>query len=216
MGNILVGVRSYLDEHAKKPDDWAVEIVLENESLPNGKDLWARLISHCAAGDGVLLCVLWGIPVPPSSPSTGPESNEQTAQKEEEGRESNDQSRDQTTPQASAEQNADENDEEGSDGVKIVIPEVEPEDLDLRPSKEIVDVEAIIVDDFNLIERNGIWFQRGSSTPFTGKARRSYPSGRTLMEIPYLKGKKYGTQIIWEENGEVMRKVLWKNDEVSN
>lgn len=215
MENILVGVRSYLDDHAKTPEDWAVELVLENESSPDGKDLWARLTSHCAAGDGILLCVLWGIPVPPSSPSTGPESNEQTAQKEEGRGETDDQSSEQANPQASVEQNADGNDEGGSDGVKIVIPEVDPEDLDLRPSKEIIDEEAVIVDDFNLVERNGIWYQRGSSTPFTGKARRSYPSGRTLMEIPYVKGKKNGTQTIWEENGQVMRKVLWKNGEVS-
>ena len=213
--NIRLGLRSYLDENAEEPDDWKVELVMENETSPDGKGLWSRLTSHCAAGDGVLLCVIWGIPVPPSSPSTGPESTEQTAQGEEEGGETDDQSREQTTPRASVEQGTDGNDEGGSDGVKIVIPEVEPEDLDLRPSKEIIDEEAIIVDDFNLIERNGIWYQRGSSTPFTGKARRSYPSGRTLMEIPYLKGKKNGTQTIWEENGEVMRKVLWKNGEVN-
>ncbi|MBT3638050.1 MAG: hypothetical protein HN531_14015, partial [Opitutae bacterium] len=81
MENILVGVRSYLDDHATKPEDWAVELALENESSPDGKDLWARLTSHCAAGDGILLCVLWGIPVPPSSPSSSG-SSEDTVQQD--------------------------------------------------------------------------------------------------------------------------------------
>lgn len=211
--NILVGVRSYLDDHAEEPEDWAVELVLESESSPNGKDLWSRLISHCAAGDGVLLCVLWGIPVP--SISTDTETNEQTIVQDEGRREKGGQSNEQANSSVTVEQNADENDEGGNDGVKIVMPEVEPEDIDLRPNKEIIDVEVIIVDDFNLIERNGIWYKRGSSTPFSGKARRSYPTGRTLMEIRYFNGKKNGTQTIWEENGQIMKKVLWNNGELS-
>jgi hypothetical protein len=215
MENIRLGLRSYLDENAEEADDWKIQLVMENETSPNGKGLWSELISHCSAGDGVLLCVLWGIPVPPSSPSTGPKSSEQTNQQEEERGVAEDRSSKQANTQASAKQNADGNDIEGSEGVRVAIPEREPEDLDLRPSKEIIDEEAIIVDDFNLIERNDIWYQRGSSTPFTGKARRSYPSGSMLMEIPYVKGKKNGIQTIWEENGQIMRKVLWKNGEVS-
>ena len=213
MKNILSGVRSYLDDHADEPEDWAVELVLENQSSPNGKDLWSRLISHCAAGDGVLLCVLWGIPIPPSS--TDAETNEQTIMQDEGSEEKGGQSEAQANSRVSVEQNADGKDEGGSDGIKIAIPEGGPEDIDLRPNKEIIDVEEIIVDDFNLIERNGIWYHRGSSTPFSGKARRSYPSGRTLMEIRYFNGKKNGTQTIWEENGQIMKKVLWNNGELS-
>jgi antitoxin component YwqK of YwqJK toxin-antitoxin module len=33
------------------------------------------------------------------------------------------------------------------------------------------------------------------------------------MEIPYLNGKKHGIQTIWEEDGEVIRKVNWKEDQ---
>ena len=217
MENILVGVRSYLDDHATKPEDWAVELVLENESSPDGKDLWARLISHCAAGDGVLLCVLWGIPVPPSSHSSF-ESSENTAQKEEGsgdggGKQSqSEQVAEQPTSSSSVELNPP---KESSRGVKIDIPEGESVEIETHKKKEIIDNEAVIVDDFDLIERNGLWYQLGKNQPFSGKARRSYPNGRTLMEIPYIKGKKNGTQTIWEENGTVMRKVIWINGKVS-
>ena len=74
---------------------------------------------------------------------------------------------------------------------------------------------VLIIDDFDLEERGNLWFRTGNKTPFTGKAKRSYPSGKTLLEIPYLNGKKHGTQIIWEESGKVLRKIEWKNNQRS-
>ena len=75
------------------------------------------------------------------------------------------------------------------------------------------------VADFNEIvarKARGVFYMttpKGKDKPFTGKARRSYPSGKILMEIPYLNGKKHGIQTIWEENGAVMRKVQWADDQ---
>ena len=75
-------------------------------------------------------------------------------------------------------------------------------------------MDTVIVDDFDLEERrDDLWYKKDIHQPFTGKARRTYPSGKTLMEIPYLNGKKHGTQIIWEESGAIIRKVQWKNDQ---
>tara|TARA_Y100001933_G_scaffold252643_1_gene291919 strand:- start:797 stop:2152 length:1356 start_codon:yes stop_codon:yes gene_type:complete len=219
MKDILVGVRSYLDDNAKKPQEWSVELVLENENSPDGEALWKRLTGHCAAGDGVLLCVLWGIPVPPSSSSganqetvreDGDQGGETDGEAEEgENQPQGDEGDGSSVPEPPVERNP--SVEKGSDGIEIDVPKIE---LETRPKREIIDEKAIIVDDFNLTERNGLWYQRGSNTPFTGKARRSYPNGTTLMEIPYVEGKKHGIQTIWEEDGKVMRKVLWKKGKV--
>jgi len=215
--NIRAGVRSYLDEYAEKPEDWKVDLVMENESVPDGEGLWRRLSSHCAAGDGILLCVLWGIPVQQSSPSSF-EPSENTLQQEEDSGDGGDKQpqADQVTEQPISPPSVEPNpSKEGSRGVEIDIPEGEPVEIETRKKNEIIDNEAVIVDDFNLIERNGLWYKIGKNQPFSGKARRSYPNGRTLMEIPYRKGKKNGIQTIWEENGTVMRKVIWRNGKVS-
>ena len=97
--------------------------------------------------------------------------------------------------------------------MEIVFPETDQEESEIATKAKIKDEPAVIVDDFNLIEKKGIWFLKGKDKPFTGRARRSYPNGSILMEIPYLNGKKHGIQTIWEEDGEVIRKVNWKEDQ---
>ena len=78
--------------------------------------------------------------------------------------------------------------------------------------KEVLDVDAVIVDDFDLEERSdGLWYKKNLNKPFTGKARRSYPSGKILMEIPYVQGIRQGLQEIWKEDGTLLRQVVWEN-----
>ena len=80
-----------------------------------------------------------------------------------------------------------------------------------KPKEEIEDRAAVIVDEFNLEERDGLWYEKGKSASFTGKARRSYPNGNKLMEIPYRNGRKHGRQVVWKENGQILRQVDWSD-----
>ena len=217
--NIAIGLKSFIDENARNPSEWEISLVMENEQAPDGVALWNKLTEHCASGDGVLLCVIWGVPVP-SSPE-GSQSNEDSAK--------DDGSEGLSEPSTSTNQNGDDENGEGggasssgdseqtsessSRSVEIVFPETDQQESEIATKAKIKDEPAVIVDDFNLIENKGIWFLKGKDKPFTGKARRSYPSGKILMEIPYLNGKKHGIQTIWEESGAVMRKVQWKNDQ---
>ena len=48
--------------NARNPSEWEIDLVMENESS-DGKAFWDQLTLCCASGDGVLLCVIWGVPV---------------------------------------------------------------------------------------------------------------------------------------------------------
>ena len=216
--NIALGLKTYIDDNAHNPSNWAIDYVIENEQTPDGMALWNKLTSHCANGDGVLLCVIWGVPLP-SSPN-GDLPNEKFAETERDDSMDSAPSKVQKSETASNEgfQELSSSDstqmaETENRSVEIVIPEIEHNESVIISQMEINDEPAVIVDDFDLIERKGIWFLKGQDQPFTGKARRSYPSGKTLLEIPYLNGKKHGMQTIWEENGAIMRKVQWRDDQ---
>ena len=51
--NIANGLRSFLDDHAQNPREWKIDLLMEDERIPEGKALWEKLTSHCANGDGV-------------------------------------------------------------------------------------------------------------------------------------------------------------------
>ena len=95
-----------------------------------------------------------------------------------------------------------------------------PEEKDsnvLNPKKEdFVDEKTQVTDDFNIFEKDGLWYEKGKRVPFTGKAKRSYPNGTPLLEIPYKNGLKDGTQTIWKKNGEILREVIWEKGEKLN
>ena len=40
-----------------------VELITEDETKPDGEKL-RQLKRSCAAGDGVLLTIIWGVPIP--------------------------------------------------------------------------------------------------------------------------------------------------------
>ena len=216
--NIAVGLKSFIDENARNPSEWDIEYVMENEHMPDGQALWNKLTEHCASGDGILLCVNWGVPVP-SSPEVS-QSNDDLA---EEG--SDDSSDLLSNPKQDGgyekdkgggeffSEDSEKNLESTSRSVEIALPEVDQVEFESVSRTEIKDEQVIIIDDFNLEEKKGIWFLKGQDKPFTGRARRSYPNGSILMEIPYLNGKKHGIQTIWEENREIIRKVNWKADQ---
>ncbi len=245
--NIARGLKSYFDDHAKTPEAWEFDLLMENEQAPDGKLLWQKLIYHCANGDGVLLCILWGVPSPSSKSQKKEEFSLESSElnsKNEHIRDSHSienekhaSSVDSLTPsakvpesnpdfknsknskiQSSAQHQTNQKrpeeslvNSQQSDSGLVYSPAIKKKSA---PTKE-PESEILIVDDFNLEERGNVWFRIGEKKPFTGKARRSYPSGKTLMEISYLEGKKHGTQIIWEESGKVLRKIEWRNNQRS-
>jgi hypothetical protein len=219
------GVSAYIRHSLGSSEkDWKVTQVLDDEDSPNGPELWDQLCEHCAAGDGILLCILWGIPVGGSGGSESPEtptSNASETQSESGAGNESDKGNEsgEDTGNGSG-RTSSQNPKHSPDGRGPPLPEGNfPEEPDpdrlLKPKEKIEDRPAVIVDDFNLEERNGLWYEKGKNRPFTGKGKRSYPSGSKLMEIPYLDGKRQGQQLIWRENGEVLRRVNWNNGKTS-
>ena len=195
MAGIQNGVKDFIDEHSNNPDQWKVELLLENESSPNGKKLWDSLISHCASGDGILLCVMWGVP---DSKGLVDQLSDT----------------DKSDVILNEVQNSQRGQSELSDPIEVSIDAKEyPEEKDsnvLNPkSEDFVDEKTQVTDDFNIFEKNGLWYEKGKRIPFTGKAKRSYPDGALLFEIPYKNGLRDGTQKIWKRNGDISREITW-------
>lgn len=244
--NIARGLKSYFDDHAKTPEAWEFDILMENEQAPDGKLLWQKLIYHCANGDGVLLCILWGVPSPSSkkdnkdghSPdlSKSNSKNEHNRDSHSDENQEHASSMDSSVPSVkttatnsaktskNSKINSNEEHETAQKHSTNTSFSKEQSDSGLTdspptkkksPAHKAPEPTVLIIDDFDLEERGNLWFRTGNKTPFTGKAKRSYPSGKTLLEIPYLNGKKHGTQIIWEESGKVLRKIEWKNNQRS-
>lgn len=202
MAGIQNGMKDFIDEHSNNPEKWKVELLLENESSPNGRKLWDSLVSHCASGDGILLCVMWGVPLLQDASDN-----------------LSDQGRTETLLNESQEFQKDQSELRNPIEVSIETKEY-PEDKDsnvLNPKREgFVDEKSQVTDDFNIFEKDGLWFEKGKRVPFTGKAKRSYPDGAPLLEIPYKDGLKEGTQTIWKKNGDILREVIWKKGKKLN
>ena len=202
MAGIQNGVKDFIDDHSNNPDQWEVELLLENESSPNGKKLWDSLVSHCASGDGILLCVMWGVPLLKDASDN-----------------LSDQGRTETLLNESQEFQKDQSELRNPIEVSIETKEY-PEEKDsnvLNPKREgFVDEKSQVTDDFNIFEKDGLWFEKGKRVPFTGKAKRFYPDGAPLLEIPYKDGLKEGTQTIWKKNGDILREVIWKKGKKLN
>ena len=142
MAGIQNGMKDFIDEHSNNPEQWKVELLLENETSPNGKKLWGSLVSHCASGDGILLCVMWGVP------------HLQDAS-------------DNLSDQGSSEALPNEGQDFQRDQSELIVPiEVSieakeyPEEKDsnvLNPEREdFVDEKTHVTDDFNIFEKNNL------------------------------------------------------------
>jgi len=195
MAGIQNGVKDFIDEHSNNPDQWKVELLLENESSPNGKKLWDSLISHCASGDGILLCVMWGVPDLKGSVDQLSDTYKSKVMLNEV-------------------QNSQRGQFELSDPIEVSIDAKEyPEENDLNvlnpKSEYFVDEKTQVADDFNIFEKKGLWYEKGKKIPYTGKAKRSYPDGVPLLEILYKDGQRDGTQKIWKRNGDILREITW-------
>ncbi|MBO94416.1 MAG: hypothetical protein CMI32_05900 [Opitutales bacterium] len=205
------GVQAYLRETlGSDAGKWQVTATSENMENPDGSALHENLCAHCAAGDGILLFILWGLPTSGGGETS---SSTATANPADDGQQSGGGAESDGGGQSSGTASANDGSSPGSPKGTPLPDEEFPEEKDPsrfhNPEEELEDRPAVIVDDFLLEERGGLWYKKGESKPFNGKGRRSYPGGNKLMEIPYRNGKKHGTQVIWGVDGGVIRKVEW-------
>ena len=91
------------------------------------------------------------------------------------------------------------------------VPEEKDPSRFFKPEEEIEDAPALIVDAFNLVERNGLWYQKGKTISYTGSAYRLYPEGKKNWEINYKEGKRHGRHVIWDEKGKEIYEALYEN-----
>ena len=61
-----------------------------------------------------------------------------------------------------------------------------------------------VVTDKDLVERNGLWFQKSSKIPYAG-------STRGLKQRSYRQGKLHGRGIILYESGQLKVEVIYEN-----
>jgi len=57
-------------------------------------------------------------------------------------------------------------------------------------------------DSVKLIDHNGLVYEEGSDTPFTGKIVAHWPNGQKKSEIEYVDGKRQGKEFTWIEDGQ--------------
>lgn len=198
---ILTGTKQFLDfalgSDARR---WKVVPLMEDMDAPDGPELFEELCRHCASGHGIMLLVLWALPDAGGGDGGGLASSSPDSAEPSGGREESSRGGGTGRHESSG----------GSGGTALPEGHFPEGDLPTR-SPEPEDLRAVVVDDFNLEERSGLWYEKGKSQPFTGKGRRSYPSGAKLMEMAYKDGKRHGTQTVWREDGSIIRKAEWRN-----
>ena len=50
---------------------------------------------------------------------------------------------------------------------------------------------------------DGLWYNPGGRTPYTGKAERMHFDGTRISEVNYLKGRQHGLSRFWYSNGNI-------------
>ena len=53
-----------------------------------------------------------------------------------------------------------------------------------------------------IIEYNGLYYQEGTTIPFTGRQKSYWPNGRMMQDVSFHRGKKNGKEIRWFYNGK--------------
>jgi len=61
------------------------------------------------------------------------------------------------------------------------------------------------------VERDGLWYEGDSETPFTGVAVDKYENGQKKEEATWKDGKPEGPFTTWYENGQKQQEGTWKD-----
>ena len=70
------------------------------------------------------------------------------------------------------------------------------------------------VDASKLVERDELWYEGDSETPFTGATVSKYENGQKEGEGTFKDGKAEGLQTIWHYNGKKRAEAIWKDGEL--
>lgn len=66
--------------------------------------------------------------------------------------------------------------------------------------------------DLSLLEnKSGIFYEKGSEKPFTGKVTAKYPDGKKMLESYWKDGKQEGRQIQYYEDGKPKIEGVFKD-----
>ena len=71
-----------------------------------------------------------------------------------------------------------------------------------------VTLAQTVVDARQTVDRNGIIYFKGETTPLTGTAISWFTSGKKQIETPYLNGKQNGIETTWFPDGKTMMEIL--------
>ncbi|MBB74421.1 MAG: membrane-binding protein, partial [Planctomycetaceae bacterium] len=61
---------------------------------------------------------------------------------------------------------------------------------------------GVTVDGSKLVERDGLWYEGDSETPFTGVSVEKYENGQKREQATFKDGKLEGPYIFWHANGQ--------------
>ena len=62
----------------------------------------------------------------------------------------------------------------------------------------------------DLIERNGLWYEKFTSVPFTGSVNTEYTDGKRAKNGEFVDGLKEGLWEVYWENGQLREKGSYK------
>ncbi|MDK1024207.1 MAG: hypothetical protein QGD92_08255 [Gammaproteobacteria bacterium] len=68
-----------------------------------------------------------------------------------------------------------------------------------------------IIDESQMVERDGLCYEYDATTPFTGRVSGKFYSGQPRIEIHYKNGKKDGSSTSWYETGKVRMQSSYKD-----
>ena len=62
--------------------------------------------------------------------------------------------------------------------------------------------------------RDGLEFQKGTTTPFTGTVVERYHDGQRQAETAFNAGRRHGLRTVWYESGKIKSEKYFKDDKL--
>ena len=81
-----------------------------------------------------------------------------------------------------------------------------------KPQAKVDDPPVQAVDAPKWVERDGLWYEGDSETPFTGVRVEKHENGNKKREATYKDGKVEGLWTGWHENGQKAYEKTLKDD----
>ena len=67
------------------------------------------------------------------------------------------------------------------------------------------------IDDYSLVEKNGVYYQVNAEIPYNGEFLTFHNNGQKKWDRTYKDGKKDGLHTLWNENGQITCKETYKD-----